>query len=236
VEFNERELLQNLSSHNKEFIIACDEVGRGPLAGPVIGCSTYLKLDSAYENIIDELSELGINDSKKISATKRKKIMSTLGFKIENLQEDTVYEIELVSGSLYFCLGGKTPEEIDQLNILQASLQAMKKSAANLKRAAGAVRGHVLIDGNKTFSTNENVTVASLVKGDSKSLLIALASIFAKEFRDYLMEKYDEEFPQYGFKSHSGYPTKSHKEAIKKFGVLPIHRKTFGGVKEFVQR
>ena len=116
------------------------------------------------------------------------------------------------------------------MNILQASLSAMKQASLSLNANE---QDQILIDGNKTF-TIENCRIDAVIKGDSKSRVIALASIIAKVYRDKLMQKYGKKYPGYGLENHAGYPTKFHKEAIIQLGVTPIHRKTFKGVKEFI--
>ncbi len=123
-------------------------------------------------------------------------------------------------------------EVIDEINILQASLLSMKNCAHKLSAKR---RTRALFDGNKIPSEMaKNISCEAIVKGDSKSALIGLASIFAKEYRDNLMEKYSLKYPGYGFEKHAGYPTKKHLEAIKKLGVTPIHRRSFKGVKEYI--
>lgn len=214
------------------YLLGCDEVGRGPLAGPVVGCSTYLEKDS--ERLLNLFKKLGLTDSKKLTQKKRIEILTQLGIDYKNIQPFNVYTVNVADFKFSFCLWEHTPAEIDEMNILAASLSCMKLSSNRLveKFQNGKnQQGFTLIDGNKTFdglTANE-----AIVKGDSKSLMIGLASIIAKEYRDHLMEVLDEKYPGYGLKGHAGYPTKAHKEAIKKLGVTPIHRKTFKGVKEF---
>ena len=202
---------------NFNAIIGCDEVGRGPLAGPVVGCAARVEVSS-----LQLLQDLGLTDSKKLTDKKREKIISELS--IELIAHKKI-DHKLFS----YCLWEHGPEEIDQMNILQASLSAMKHSA----QAVVSEKEIILIDGNKTFDLGHS-QIESVVKGDSKSLVIGLASVIAKVYRDRLMRDYGEKYPGYGLEKHAGYPTKSHKEAISKLGITPIHRKTFKGVKEFV--
>lgn len=207
--------LENFQKY--QTIIGCDEVGRGPLAGPVVGCAVRVQKSN-----FSFLEGLGLNDSKKLTEKKRESIVEKL-----DLELTAFTPIDRTNFS--YCIWEHSPEEIDELNILQASLSAMKNSAVSISKG----EEKVLIDGNKTFEF-PNVDIEYVIKGDSKSLVIGLASIIAKVYRDRLMKIFGEEFPGYGLESHAGYPTKFHKEAIAKLGVTPIHRKTFKGVKEFI--
>lgn len=178
-------------------VIGTDEAGRGPLAGPVTAASVRLDLSNPIE---------GLNDSKKLSAKKR----------------DILYN-EIIEKAISWSVSIGTPEEIDKINILQSSLLSMHRSAADLKCDWDLL----LVDGNKTIPQLEKDKQETVVKGDSKSASIAAASIVAKVTRDRIMEEYHKEYPQYGFDSHKGYPTKVHIETISKIGITPIHRKTF---------
>lgn len=175
-----------------------DEAGRGPLAGPVVAASVVLCKDNPIE---------GLNDSKALSPRKR----------------SVLYEL-IQKNSISFAVGIVENDEIDKINILQATIKAMEKSILGL-----SVRPDmVFIDGNR--ATNLDIDQQTIVKGDTKCQSIAAASIIAKVTRDMLMENMHEKYPQYGFIKHKGYPTKFHYDAIKKYGPCPIHRLSFKGV------
>ena len=158
--------------------------------------------------IIDQKSKLeGLNDSKKLTENKRAELFDTIKEK-----------------SLSYAIGIVDPETIDKINILQAALRAMEIAVNNLK----ITPSYLLIDGNK--KTSLLIPQEAIVKGDSKSMSIAAASIIAKVTRDNLMKEYDELYPQYEFSKHKGYPTKKHLELIRIHGPCPIHRKSFKGV------
>jgi len=175
-----------------------DEAGRGPLAGPVVAAAVVLPDDCKID---------GLDDSKKLSPSKRKKIFE---------------EIKLVAIS--YAVGIVEPQEIDKINILQAALLAMEISVKKLTTKPD----YLLIDGNQ--KTSLLLIQETIVKGDTKSCSIAAASIIAKVTRDTIMEEYHLTYPEYNFKGHKGYPTKEHYQAIKEYGPCPIHRKTFRGV------
>ncbi|MDP2044094.1 MAG: ribonuclease HII, partial [Candidatus Omnitrophota bacterium] len=192
---------RKLKSRGYDLIIGVDEAGRGPLAGPVVAAAVCLK-SLKFENRID--------DSKKLSPAKRKSAF----FEIKN---KSLYAIASVNHN-----------EIDRINILQATKQAMQKAVAKLLKKAPAARqrrAFVIIDGNMRFKLG--LPYQSIVKGDSKSLSIAAASILAKVSRDTLMEKYHKIYPQYGFNKHKGYPTEAHRLLLRKIGPVAIHRKSF---------
>lgn len=174
----------------------CDEAGRGCLAGSVYAAAVIFPED--YQN--EEL-----NDSKQLSAKQRKKLR-------EMIERDaTAWAVGIV-----------TPEEIDKINILNASILAMHRALDQLKVRPEAV----IVDGNR-FKPWQNVRYATIVKGDGKYLSIAAASILAKTYRDDYMEALAEEFPQYDWMSNKGYPTKKHRDAIRQYGITPYHRKSF---------
>ncbi|GJM15432.1 MAG: hypothetical protein DHS20C13_07590 [Thermodesulfobacteriota bacterium] len=175
-----------------------DEAGRGPLAGPVVAAAVVLPDDCIIE---------GLDDSKKLTHTKRARIYKA----IESL-------------AISYAIGIVEPEEIDRINILQAALLAMEISVKKLTTKPD----YLLIDGNQR--TSLLLMQETIVKGDSKSCSIAAASIIAKVTRDLIMEEYHKQYPEYNFKGHKGYPTKEHYEAIKEHGPCPIHRKSFRGV------
>ncbi len=181
-----------------KIIAGVDEAGRGPLAGPVVAACVILP-----DNFCSEL----INDSKKLSSEKREKAF----FLIKN-----------IALSIGIC--AISNKVIDEINILNASLLAMKKAILKLKIKPDLV----LVDGNKL--PNSGYNEIAIPHGDSKSLSIASASIVAKYIRDKIMENYSKIYPHYEFHKHKGYPTRLHKKLIKKFGISPIHRRTFKGV------
>ena len=176
-------------------IAGVDEVGRGCLAGPVIAASVILKRPIK-----------GLMDSKRLSSKKR-----------EDLSQ-------IIIKNSIFAIGAADSQEIDQINILQASLLAMQRSLEKLDMQPKKV----LVDGNHIFETS--IEIEAIVGGDNLIPSISAASIVAKVFRDRLMMAYSKEFPNYGFDKHKGYPTKFHKEMLKKYGLTRIHRRTFKGV------
>ncbi len=230
----ELKLVQNFPQE----IIAVDEVGRGPLGGPVVIGAVRVLFESA-ENLkvfLKFLKSKGIKDSKKLSSADRLKVLQKLG--VFFLSYRASGEIEFKGIKLTFTTWDMDHNIIDEENILGASLRGMKEAAQFLSKSKKGSTT-ILIDGpmklrhgNKLSSWNE----IPIIKGDSKSLLIGLASIIAKEKRDAFMRDMHEIYPQYGFNTHFGYPTSAHREAIKLHGPSPIHRKTFKGVREFVTR
>ena len=153
----------------------------------------------------------GVVDSKKLTIKKRLRLYQ-----------------EIYTHAVSVGVGIVDSVEIDRINILQASLLSMSMAAQNLRPQPGCL----LIDG--TFSISSPLPQKPIAKGDTLSISIAAASIVAKVTRDRLMEEYNAYYPQFGFSKHKGYPTRAHKEAIRKFGYCPIHRKTFKGVKEYL--
>lgn len=178
-----------------KFLAGTDEAGRGPLAGPVVAAAVILPQDFYDERI---------NDSKKLSASLREEL-----FKV------------ICKNALTYSFTSISHTKIDEINILKASLLAMKKSVKRLKIQPEII----LVDGNKTF--NYDAEVIPIVKGDSKSLSIASASIIAKVIRDRIMLKLAKEYPNYGWEGNKGYPTKEHIAAVLEYGACSIHRKTF---------
>lgn len=174
----------------------CDEAGRGCLAGSVYAAAVILPAD--YEN-----TEL--NDSKKLTARKRNELRQVI-------ERDAVA----------WAVGIVTPEEIDKINILNASFLAMHRALDALKVRPEAV----IVDGNR-FKPYRDLPHATIVKGDGKYLSIAAASILAKTWRDEYMERIAQEHPQYDWTSNKGYPTRRHREAIRRFGVTPYHRMSY---------
>lgn len=182
-------------------ICGIDEVGRGPLAGPVVAAAVILYRDRIPAEICAQ-----INDSKKLSARKR------------------AYLFEKIPEYADTAIASCTVEEIDSINILQASLLAMKKACEALKFRPE----HALVDGNKAPKLACKTHL--IVKGDSLSLSIAAASIMAKHHRDQLMETHAVNFPQYGWESNAGYGTAKHLKAIEIHGITPLHRRSFAPV------
>jgi len=192
---------RKLKSRGYDLIIGVDEAGRGPLAGPVVAAAVILK-SFRFTNRVD--------DSKKLTAAQRKAAF----FEIKN---KSLYAIAAVGH-----------KQIDRINILQATKLAMQKAILRLLKKLSPTqrkRAFVIIDGNMRFDLD--LPYQSIVKGDSKSLSIAAASILAKVNRDALMEKYHKLYPQYGFNKHKGYPTLAHRMILKKIGPAAIHRKSF---------
>ena len=218
-------------------IIATDEVGRGPLCGPVVIGAVRIRVESAeaLKTLLKFLKPKGVTDSKKLTARDRLNILEKLGITDMPFREKSLVVMKGIEVS--YVTWDMNHEVIDTENILAASLRGMKEAALFLSNEKN-LNTTVLIDGhmklrwgNETSPWNE----IPIVKGDSKSLLIGLASIIAKEKRDGYMKAMHALYPQYGMDSHAGYPTKAHREAIKEFGPSPIHRKTFKGVKEFIR-
>ena len=181
-------------------VAGVDEAGRGPLAGPVTAAAVVLDAKALPS---------GINDSKKLAPKARVRLL-------KNIMADA--QVSVAHASV---------EEIDKLNILHASLLAMKRAVAGLRRTPC----HALIDGNVVPGCL-GCDATALVKGDARSLSIAAASILAKVTRDRIMEDLAREFPGYGWERNAGYPTKAHREALADLGVTPHHRRSFRTVRE----
>lgn len=176
-------------------VCGCDEAGRGPLCGPVVAAAVILPRDVEIE---------GLNDSKKISEKKREKLF------------DIIKEVAIA-----YAICEASPEEIDSINILNASMLAMRRAVEELSVKAD----FALIDGN--CSRGFTIPTETVVKGDAKSCSIAAASILAKVTRDRLCIQHDKLYPEYGIAKHKGYPTKDHMNAVRQYGPSPIHRRTF---------
>ena len=177
-------------------VAGVDEAGRGPLAGPVVVAAVILGTHWHLDHPLD--------DSKRLSEKKREQLFEVI------CDEALAFKIVAVS-----------PEEIDQLNILQATLKGMARSLEELEPEPN----YALIDGNK-FPPTE-IHGETVIKGDQRSKSIAAASILAKVTRDRKMLEYAKQYPEWGFERHKGYPTQLHREAIEKFGLTPIHRRSF---------
>ncbi len=198
--WNAEEKLQyerTLQAKGCRYIVGVDEVGRGPLAGPVVCAAVVMPLDEA--DLI-----VGIDDSKKLSAKKREQLSEMIK---EKAIAYTVYEV--------------SEKIIDEINILEATKLGMKKAVEGLSVTPDVV----LTDGNMTLDVSFPQT--SIIKGDALSYSIGAASIVAKVHRDALMDEYAKEYPAYAFDSNKGYGTAAHIQAIKEQGLCPIHRRTF---------
>lgn len=193
---------ENMKKYEREYssfscICGIDEVGRGPLAGPVVAGAVILPKDCDI---------LYLNDSKQLSEKKREELY------------DVIMEKAASTG-----LGFVSPEKIDEINILQATYEAMRQAIDQLE-----YRPDLLLNDAVTIP-GVSIRQVPIIKGDAKSISIAAASIIAKVTRDRLMTEYDRVYPEYGFASNKGYGAKAHIEAIKKYGPTPIHRKSFIG-------
>ena len=191
----EYSLEQSLIEKGYTFVCGVDEAGRGPLCGPVVAAAVILPLGLEIE---------GLNDSKKLSEKKREALFNIIK------EKAVAYAIAEVS-----------PKEIDEINILNASMLAMRRAVEALPVKAD----FALIDGN--CSRGFEIPTETVVKGDAKSYSIAAASILAKVTRDRGCIELDKEYPQYGIAKHKGYPTKDHMDAVRKYGPAPIYRMSF---------
>ena len=216
---------------SREEIIGIDEVGRGPLAGPVVAAAaSFIGNQEELKEALKVLEELKVNDSKKLTEKRREKILNSL-------REDNLLahqNLKLTNSKLngiQIFIQEISEVRIDEINILNATFEAMEMATKGSMQTECPV---LLIDGNKIPKNLDGENSHAIVKGDSQSLLIGLASVFAKQYRDDLMKELAEEYPGYGLEKHAGYPTKFHKEAISQLGVSPCHRKTFKGVKEYL--
>ena len=189
-----------MNSSSIKHITGVDEVGRGPLAGPVVAAAVILDPDNPIA---------GLADSKAISEKKR-----------------ILLDEQIRSSALAWAIGRAEVEEIDQINILQASLLAMRRAVLSLRPQAD----HALVDGNRC--PDLPCSCEAIIKGDQSVEVISAASIIAKVYRDNEMVEMDNLYPGYGFLSHKGYPTKLHMESLKTLGVTPIYRRSFGPVKK----
>lgn len=186
-----------LSLHEKGYKTVCgiDEAGRGPLCGPVYAAACILP---------DGLVIEGLNDSKKLTAKKREKLFDVI-----------------CNEAIAYCIASASVEEIDELNILEADLLAMRRAIDGLAVKAD----FAIIDGN--VARDFQIPAMAVVKGDATSMSIAAASVLAKVARDRVCEELDREYPQYLIAKHKGYGTKEHMDALRKYGPSPIHRKKF---------
>lgn len=196
-----KEFENKLYSEGLKYIAGIDEAGRGPLAGPVVVGIAIMKPDSFIE---------GVNDSKKISEKKR----------------ELLYE-QITNEAIDWAVGIVDQNEIDEINILNATKKALHMAITNLKIKPD----RILVDALEHIDTC-GIPYTSIIKGDAKVYSISAASIIAKVTRDRMMKEYDEIYPEYGFAGHKGYGTAKHIQAIKTYGPCPLHRKTF--IKNFI--
>ena len=202
---NSEQEINNNKDKRKILICGIDEAGRGPLAGPVYAASVILSDDFPIQLL---------NDSKKMTAEKREEARSII-----------------IEKALYWGIGFASHTEIDKINILQASLLAMKRSFEDLMQKAGNTLSEsikcvtAVVDGK--FVPDINIPCEAMVKADSQVPEVMAASILAKTERDAYMKKMAKLYPQYGYEKHKGYPTKAHREAVLKYGPSPIQRLTF---------
>jgi ribonuclease HII len=186
-------------------IAGVDEVGRGPLAGPVVAAAVILDARRPIE---------GLRDSKKLTPRQRLRLAG-----------------EIRRNSLCFALAAAGEHEVDELNVLQASLVAMRRAVLRLR----IVPEHIIVDGNRrpSFDASEaRYSVEARIRGDETVPSVSAASIIAKVCRDRLMQRLDRRYPGYGFASNFGYPTRVHIESLRRLGPCPIHRRSFGPVRE----
>ncbi len=189
-------------------VVGCDEVGRGPWAGPVVAGAVYFP----NFQISSELSVL-INDSKKMTKKNRE------------LANKLLFESNAIIG-----IGCASAEEIDKINILQASFLAMKRAIENMKIKPD----FVLIDGNKT--PDWIIPNKAVIKGDTLSFSISAASIVAKVYRDNLMTELSQQYPDYAWDKNAGYGTKAHIEGLQRVGICPLHRKSYAPIKKIIDK
>ncbi len=190
-----RDIELKAKSEGYTVICGCDEAGRGPLAGPVFAAAVILP---------DDMDISGLNDSKKLTEKQRDKLFDTIKEKAAD-----------------YAIAFATVEEIEEINILNASMLAMKRAIEQLKTKPDLA----LIDGN--VARGFDITARPIIKGDALCPSIAAASILAKVARDRYCTEMDEQYPMYGFAKHKGYPTKDHKAAVIKYGPAPVHRMSF---------
>lgn len=196
------EFEHKLNQEGITLIAGIDEVGRGPLCGPVVACACILPVDYHLE---------GLNDSKKLSEKKR----------------NLLYEI-LIKDCVSYGIGIISPKRIDEINIREASKEAMIEAVNNLN----VKPEYLLID---ALNLDLDIPQDNLVKGDARSASIAAASVIAKVTRDNMMYELDKKYPEYGYAKHKGYPTKAHIESVKKYGVKSFYRFTFSPISEIIK-
>ena len=185
-------------------IAGCDEAGRGPLYGPVVCASVILPHDFVLE---------GLNDSKKLSEKKREKYYPII------MEKAVAVGVSIIS-----------PEEIDKINIYEASRQGMLRAVKSMK-----IKPDYIITDAMPLKEYTNIPYEAIIKGDAKSMTIAAASVVAKVTRDRIMYEEDKKHPEYLFCKHKGYPTKKHLELISKYGIIDGYRKTYGPIKKYIE-
>ena len=186
---------QELIEKGYTYVCGVDEAGRGPLCGPVVAAACILPVGLYIE---------GLNDSKKLTPKKRKEVFN-----------------KIIENAIAYCIAEASVEEIDELNILEADMLAMRRAVEGLQIKAD----FAIIDGN--VSRGFPIPTMTVIKGDATSPSIAAASILAKVTRDEMCEQMDKDYPEYGIGKHKGYGTKQHMDALRKYGPSPIHRKKF---------
>lgn len=196
----------SLENSIEGIVCGLDEVGRGPLAGPVVAACVYIPKEKYKLDFVAE-----ITDSKKLAFLKLEELSAR------------------ISEHFHFSIAEVSPQEIDEINILQASLKAMRKAFDK----TGVAARHALVDGN--HCPKLPCPAMPVIKGDSISVSIAAASILAKVYRDRLMEKLAAEHPHYGWESNAGYPTRDHLAAIDRHGITSHHRRSFAPVRNFIE-
>lgn len=199
--YSNEKRLWNLGYEN---IAGCDEAGRGPLFGPVVAASVILPHDFVLE---------GLNDSKKLSEKKREKYYPII------MEKALAVSVSIVEA-----------DEIDKINIYEASRQGMLRATNSLK-----VKPDYIITDAMPLDGFTGVPHEAIIKGDAKSITIAAASVIAKVTRDRIMYEIDKVHPEYEFKKHKGYPTKKHLELIEKYGIIDGYRRTYGPVKKYIE-
>ena len=212
-----------------KMVVGLDEAGRGPLAGPVVASAVIVRQipivnSLRLKKLLQQWQVQGIKDSKKLTAAKREKF----------------YEVLAVNPSVEWGIGRVSEKAIDKINILEATKLAMEKAISNLEKKIRArmpacqkyddrhifgMPSFLIIDGN--FSINSSIPQKSIIKADEKVFSCVAAGIVAKVSRDRMMLRYHKKYPQYGFDKHKGYPTKLHREMLKKHGFCEIHRRSF---------
>ena len=186
---------QDLIDKGYTYVCGVDEAGRGPLCGPVVAAACILPVGLFIE---------GLNDSKKLTAKKRKEVFN-----------------KIIENAIAYCIAEASVEEINELNILEADMLAMRRAVEGLQIKAD----FAIIDGN--ISRGFEIPTMTVIKGDATSPSIAAASILAKVTRDEMCEQMDKDYPEYGIAKHKGYGTKQHMDALRQYGPSPIHRKKF---------
>lgn len=226
-------------SQGYDFVVGTDEVGRGPLAGPVVACAIALRNFEILNSKSETNSKLELQNSKQLDLIRDSKMLS-------EKQRESLFDF--IHEHFYVGIGICDHETIDRINILEASFLAMKKAVASLNsnfksqnaklqiksQNFNTLRSIILVDGNKTIP-NSSFEQKAIIGGDKIVKSISGASIIAKVTRDRMMQEWHEKFPQYGFDKHKGYGTKVHIDAIRKCGPCAIHRKSFAPVRKAIE-